>query len=353
MQCALVLYQQDYINKSITRALLAVRDRLMTKSTEHDRTHVIVSGVSKSLQEKPLKKSIPLYDAPIKTPVASNAHTNTRSRGASKRQEYATSYQHTRLRVYKPREIPPKRVGSRGSQPERELRLCPQCGCAVKAPNYIGHVDKRCPVTQQKQVSSGVRKQVFSGVQKQVRTVVDALRPVERETAVTECEQHGPLILCKACGRRVYEDRMDRHATNCEATTKPETLPPIKGRFPFVLLPPGEWKYKDLWRGQSNTRYVGGMAIEWERLDKIASLKPVLTHFGTKAWLGYAAYEFRHSSKVVLECPIAGNATYVLSGEWKRMIKYSKAELRNEYSKQCVRIVHSLHWLERIREALR
>jgi len=82
-------------------------------------------------------------------------------------------------------------------------------------------------------------------------------------------------------------------------------------------------------------------------------LEPELRYFGAKSWFGYAVYEFSYSSCVVLECPIEGNATYVLSGDWKKMISLTKAELRKEYADRCARIVHKGDWLDRIRRELR
>jgi hypothetical protein len=39
-------------------------------------------------------------------------------------------------------------------------------------------------------------------------------------------------------------------------------------------------------------------------------------------------FEFGYSRRVVLECPIEGNATYILSGNWKKQVGHSKLYLR-------------------------
>ncbi len=88
------------------------------------------------------------------------------------------------------------------------------------------------------------------------------------------------------------------------------------------------------------------------RLEKIASLSPVRCYIGKEAWHGYVVFEFKNAGRVVLECPIEGNATYVLSGDWKIMVNHTKAELRQEYANRYTRIVHKGAWLDRIRQAL-
>jgi hypothetical protein len=70
------------------------------------------------------------------------------------------------------------------------------------------------------------------------------------------------------------------------------------------------------------------------------------------AWLGYAVYEFTFSDRIVLETPIRGNATYVLSGDWQKMIYLSKAELRSEYADRYTKVVHKGRWIQRVRAAL-
>jgi hypothetical protein len=75
-------------------------------------------------------------------------------------------------------------------------------------------------------------------------------------------------------------------------------------------------------------------------LEQIKALKPVRCYIGKDSWLGYVVFEFTHSASVVLECPIEGNATYVLSGDWKAMVGHTKAELRHRFANRYTRIVH-------------
>ena len=129
-------------------------------------------------------------------------------------------------------------------------------------------------------------------------------------------------------------------------------------RLPFILLPPGEWDFRDVvehYRKASHTFPTGllGRQIDNSRLEKIASLRPLSCYIGKESWSGYVVFEFSGSNCVVLECPFEGNATYVLWGDWKAMVGHTKAEIRSEFENRYTKIVHKGDWLPRIREALR
>jgi hypothetical protein len=128
-------------------------------------------------------------------------------------------------------------------------------------------------------------------------------------------------------------------------------------RLPFVLLPPGQWDMGQVvehYRKQSH-HLPGGFGdrkIDWTRLEDVGSLNPVRCHIGEESWLGYVVFEFTNTDRVVLECPIEGNATYILSGDWKETVYHTKAEVRFEFIGRYQRIVHKGGWLLRVRDAL-
>jgi hypothetical protein len=150
---------------------------------------------------------------------------------------------------------------------------------------------------------------------------------------------------------------MERHIENNHSEaqkSKLQGLPPTD--FPFELLPPGTWEFRQAFEHDWNLlRSPHGYAdqrFDQSRIDHMKLLNPKLTHTGKKAWFGYAVYEFSYSKRVVLECPIEGNATYVLSGDWKKMISLTKAEVRQEHAGRSARIFHTVNWLRRVRQAL-
>jgi hypothetical protein len=129
-------------------------------------------------------------------------------------------------------------------------------------------------------------------------------------------------------------------------------------RFPFVLLPAAKGLFRETVEkyiiSSARTRPFGLIddSYDYERLSRIEDLGPIACYVGVRLWKGYAAFEFQHSDKVILECPRTGNATYILSGEWRRMISIAKAELRSEYRHLVTRVFHTSGWEVLVRRAV-
>jgi len=81
-------------------------------------------------------------------------------------------------------------------------------------------------------------------------------------------------------------------------------------------------------------------------------LEPDKCYIGTEKWRVYILFEFLSKDKIILECSIEGNATYILTGDWDQMVQHSKYYLRQNYPDRCVRIVHKGNWLDMVRDAL-
>jgi len=129
-------------------------------------------------------------------------------------------------------------------------------------------------------------------------------------------------------------------------------------RLPFTLLPPGTWDIRQVVEhyhqiARHDVNGWNARDLDPTRLEKIARLRPVRCYVGKDSWTGYVVFEFSHTKQVVLECPIEGNATYVLSGDWRRMVSHTKAEIRRQYARHYIRVVHKGDWQNRIRGALR
>ena len=67
-------------------------------------------------------------------------------------------------------------------------------------------------------------------------------------------------------------------------------------------------------------------------------------------WEGYAVYTFKRTTKVVLECPFEGNATYILNRNWEREVRHTKQYVRQHYDYR--KIVHKGGWLDRVHDSL-
>jgi hypothetical protein len=87
-------------------------------------------------------------------------------------------------------------------------------------------------------------------------------------------------------------------------------------------------------------------------LLEIGRLSPSECYVGREGWKGYVVFTFESTSRVLLECPIEGNALYVLDENWKTMLGLSKGEIRERHQGQHVRVVHRGDWLSRAETAL-
>jgi len=101
------------------------------------------------------------------------------------------------------------------------------------------------------------------------------------------------------------------------------------------------------------TAWLADRMVDVQRIVRLRSLNPIRCYVGTKMWRGYILFEFDWSGAVVLECPITGNATYVLSGNWRGMLGETKRALNTVYSEFTTKVVHRGDWLFKVRRALR
>jgi hypothetical protein len=62
---------------------------------------------------------------------------------------------------------------------------------------------------------------------------------------------------------------------------------------------------------------------------------------GEDGWWGYAVFNVPKEGRFFLESVVLGNAAYVIDGDWREAIHYSKSEIRDEYRHRHKRIVHT------------
>lgn len=247
------------------------------------------------------------------------------------------------------------------------LRPCPHCGASVRADRIDKHLAKVHPSTPLKQLPIKVLAAFALKAQKLARKKAQKLArkmvlPVNRKSPIP-VRSGGPILArqepkrlaCPKCSAKVREECMDLHFQSCHSSNDPLRLP--TQQLPFVLLPPGSWQIRqvvDHYRSVADKLPLGlrGSRIEWSRLREIESLNPVRCYIGKNSWLGYVVFEFMNSQTVVMECPMEGNATYILTGNWVNMVSHTKAEIRIQFARNYTKVVHKGDWLYRIRQAL-
>lgn len=132
-------------------------------------------------------------------------------------------------------------------------------------------------------------------------------------------------------------------------------IPELFERLPFKFLPPEHGDVVDQLRTHLRRTRSGHFSreIDWERLYRLQkSCKASLLALGEDGWWGYAVFKTPREGRFLLESVIFGNAAYVIDGDWREAIHYSKAEIRDEYRQRHKRIIHTGDWISRIQAAL-
>ncbi len=119
------------------------------------------------------------------------------------------------------------------------------------------------------------------------------------------------------------------------------------------VLPPGELSvdsinkhYGRLQRQNPRIKY------ERERIVKAFSLGPKECYVGKNEFEGYVVFTFSYTSKALLECPLYGNAIYIIDSDWKRWSRMSKQELLSS-SHEVTRIIHRGDWFSEVKRELK
>lgn len=95
-----------------------------------------------------------------------------------------------------------------------------------------------------------------------------------------------------------------------------------------------------------------GAAMELERLEYLYTFTPTDIYMGKDEFHGYFVLYFQQHLTAVFECPVVGNALYLVRGPWQLWARKSKAELLHAASKDVRRIIHVGEWRSRVRIAL-
>ena len=123
----------------------------------------------------------------------------------------------------------------------------------------------------------------------------------------------------------------------------------------WEILPIGWWddpKYDDQISGALTQ---GGRKLIIDRLKFINTLVPKKCYVGSNGFGERRYYVFVFPSHVVAECPLEGNAIYVLAGieDWKNILRQSKTMVRKNESDRLKVIKHRGEWQERLKQALK
>ncbi len=122
-------------------------------------------------------------------------------------------------------------------------------------------------------------------------------------------------------------------------------------KLPWKFFPQDQWTVeqivKEFGKYVSNNEILDETRI-WKIYD---NLNPSDCYIGQDGFNRYIAFCFNWTDKVVLECPIYGNAIYIINGEWKEITKLSKWKARSSHQVTVIR--HSTNWFNRLKNNLK
>lgn len=179
--------------------------------------------------------------------------------------------------------------------------------------------------------------------------------PLPPLPAPTRTQTEG-LVPCQKCHEMVYPDALQKHMLSFHSPeAELRAILSSAHKLPFVLLPPGRLRDAiEEFRSLSRTHCLSldDAAFDWERLEVVESFGPTARYIGLKLWKGYVVFQFGASDPVVLECPLTGNATYIIKGDWRRIVPATKATLRSTYRQLASRVIHNATWETRLWHAV-
>lgn len=121
----------------------------------------------------------------------------------------------------------------------------------------------------------------------------------------------------------------------------------------WEVFPPGD-REGDIQRIAARMRNPNPATLQriQERYDYLLQFNPIDCIQGLNGMRRYFGMRFR-DDLVVFENMEAGNAIYILFGNWAELSQMSRTEILNQPQDQYVRIEHRRHWRERLANVLR
>jgi hypothetical protein len=184
------------------------------------------------------------------------------------------------------------------------------------------------------------------------REYQQAREPYERSVSAWERE------VARVRGRQEANERrqalVDRARRRVQEAFRPKRDPddPALITRDFEIAPPGEQSDEHVRRYYREV--VGRDQLEGvfsqDRFEKMLALPRSGWQKGKAGFYGYIVLMFDHTERVVLECPVEGNAIYVLDSGEDRLLKMNKQQLRE--SGEAKRIFHRGSWYQRLKDEL-
>ena len=118
----------------------------------------------------------------------------------------------------------------------------------------------------------------------------------------------------------------------------------------WEVLPPGFWRENEYKEMLKSTLSDDEFDLFYDRLNFIEGYNPLDIYQSLLGYRGYPYYVFLFENHAIAECPMYGNALYVLEGseDWASVFSLSKRQIIREYGERIKKIRHSYTWKYRL-----
>lgn len=159
------------------------------------------------------------------------------------------------------------------------------------------------------------------------------------QRAVLDCKESNQIR--KRIAQRIRTDLSTFSSTNFTAE-----------KLNWKLLPASEISIVRIKQYLLGLSKFSSEDFDFEKIDKIISLRADKVYCGTDEFEGYLVFCFEKFKIAVLDCPRKGNAIYIFGEDWKALSKLSKYELLNFHPNKTQRIIHRGDWFEKLKLTL-
>ncbi len=156
----------------------------------------------------------------------------------------------------------------------------------------------------------------------------------------------------KEAKKRRLEDNRKSTVERMYSAVRRSFKPTPTGTLQWDPIPPGEATPSDVLRYYERLQREGRIdKFDQDRLDKATALPYVDWLLPRSGLHAYSIFTFAHTEKVLLECPVYGNAVYIINSREERWLAMSKQELIE--SGEAKKIPHQgKNWYEKVKQAL-
>jgi hypothetical protein len=107
----------------------------------------------------------------------------------------------------------------------------------------------------------------------------------------------------------------------------------------WEVLPPDQYDINKIKQYYNDDR-CAVPKYDFSRLTILYAIKPIRIWRGKGEFRMYHVFEFANTCTAVLECPLVGNAIYLIKKDWIKLCKLSKMKLLENHSENVVRLTH-------------